>query len=121
MRAARAIPSALLLAALAAAGCVDRRFVIESNVPNAQVYIDNRPVGAAPVNAPFDYYGYYNVTLVHPDFATTNKRMRSPGAVVRLPAVRLFRRGPVALPRRGRPPVLLQAGAGADGAEQRAH
>jgi hypothetical protein len=61
--------------AVAAAGCVDRKFVIESNVPNAQVYIDNKPVGAAPAYAPFEYYGHYTVTLVHPGYETLVKRV----------------------------------------------
>ncbi len=77
MRTARAIPAAALAAATTlAAGCVERRFVIESNVPNAQVYIDDRPIGAAPADDKFDYYGYYNVTLVHPNFAPVKKRVR---------------------------------------------
>ena len=65
------------LAALAATGCggVNRRFVIESNVPSAQVYIDNRPAGAAPAHTPFEYYGYYNVTLVHPEYRTETRRV----------------------------------------------
>ena len=63
------------LAVLGAAGCVDRRFVVESNVPNAQVFIDNQPIGAAPAYAPFEYYGYYTVTLVHPGFVTETQRI----------------------------------------------
>lgn len=65
------------LAVLASSGCggVNRRFVIESNVPNAQVYVDNKPIGAAPAHASFEYYGYYNITLVHPDYHTENKRV----------------------------------------------
>jgi hypothetical protein len=66
---------AAALAVLAASGCVDRRFVIESNVPNAQVYIDNTPVGAAPAYAGFEYYGYYTVTLVHPGYETQSHRV----------------------------------------------
>lgn len=65
----------ILLAGLAAAGCVERRFVISSNVPNAQVYIDNKPVGAAPAYSPFEYYGFYTVTLVHPGYQTVTKRV----------------------------------------------
>ena len=76
MRSGRAMIAVGITTALLCAGCVDRRFIIESNVPNAQVYIDNKPVGAAPADLPFDYYGYYNVTLVHPDFAPLNKRVR---------------------------------------------
>jgi hypothetical protein len=64
-------------AVLFATGCgqVNRRFVVESNVPTAQVYIDEKPVGAAPAHAPFEYYGYYTVRLVHPDYETVTKRV----------------------------------------------
>lgn len=65
----------LFAAAIAAAGCVERRFVIESNIPNARVYVDNKPVGAAPAYAPFEYYGYYNITLVHPGYETVQRRV----------------------------------------------
>jgi hypothetical protein len=75
MTTVRAVRLAVVLAGLAAAGCVDRRFVIESNVPNAQVYIDNKPIGAAPAHAPFDYYGHYNITLVHPGFQPVTQRV----------------------------------------------
>lgn len=78
MTTARPFRWAVLVAAVASAGCggVNRRFVIESNVPNAQVYIDNRPIGSAPAHAPFEYYGYYTVTLVHPGYETYSKRIR---------------------------------------------
>jgi hypothetical protein len=66
----------ILLCGLSAAGCVERRFVIESNVPNAQVYIDNKPVGAAPAYAPFEYYGYHNVTVVHPGYQSVTQRIK---------------------------------------------
>lgn len=56
-------------------GCVDRRFVIDSNIPNAQVYIDNRPIGAAPAYSSFEYYGHYNITLVEPGYETINQRV----------------------------------------------
>lgn len=78
MSMARTVRLAGLLAvplAAPAAGCVDRKFVVESNVPNAQVYVDNRPVGAAPAYVPFEYYGYYTVTLVHPGYETVVKRV----------------------------------------------
>lgn len=73
----RALRWAVLLAALAATGCggVSRRFVIESNVPNAQVYIDDKPVGPAPAHAQFEYYGYYTVTLVHPGYEPVRHRV----------------------------------------------
>ena len=75
MTTGRTVRVAAMLAGLACAGCVDRRFVIESNVPNAQVYIDDKPVGAAPAHTPFEYYGYYTVTLVHPGYETLTRRV----------------------------------------------
>lgn len=75
MTTARTVRLAAALVGMAAAGCVDRRFVIESNVPNAQVYIDNRSIGAAPAHSPFEYYGYYTVKLVHPGYETLEKRI----------------------------------------------
>jgi hypothetical protein len=65
------------LVVLAGSGCggVNRRFVIESNVPHAQVYINNRPIGAAPAHATFEYYGYYNIELVHPDYQRETHRV----------------------------------------------
>ncbi len=65
----------LLAAVLAGTGCVDRKFIIESNVPNAQVYVDDRPAGPAPAYVPFEYYGYYTVTLVHPGYESVTKRV----------------------------------------------
>ena len=66
----RILSLAAVFAGLAAVGCVDRRFVIESNVPNAQVYIDNKSIGAAPAHTPFEYYGNYNFMLVEPGYET---------------------------------------------------
>lgn len=70
-----AVRVAVVFALLVATGCVDRRFIIESNVPNAQVYIDNQPVGAAPAHASFEYYGYYNITIIQPGYETINQRV----------------------------------------------
>src|SRR5262245_19015196 len=66
---------AVVLTGLTLTGCVDRRFVDESNVPTAQVYIDNKPVGAAPAHSPFEYYGHYTFTLVHPGYETLTQRV----------------------------------------------
>ena len=77
MTTARTVRLAGLLAVLAATGCrgVDRKFVIESNVPNAQVYIDDKSVGAAPAYASFDYYGNYTIRVVHPGYESIVKRV----------------------------------------------
>ena len=66
------------LALLAAVGCVDRRFVVETNVPNAQVFIDDRPIGAAPAFTQFDYYGFYTIKIVHPGYETLVVRQHVP-------------------------------------------
>ncbi len=76
MMTVRTVRLAGVLAVVACAGCVDRKFVIESNVPNAQVYIDNKPIGAAPAYSRFDYYGNYTITVVHPGYETVVKRQR---------------------------------------------
>jgi len=60
---------------LASCGCVERRFVIEANIPNAQVYINEQPIGAAPAHTPFEYYGYYTITLSHPGYETLRQRI----------------------------------------------
>ena len=61
----------LALAALAGlSGCVDRRFVIESDPPGAVVYVNNKYVGATPVDLPFTYYGKYRFTFVADGYET---------------------------------------------------
>ncbi len=75
MNTGRTVCIAVLGVLLACTGCVDRRFVIESNVPNAQVYIDNQPIGAAPAHTPFEYYGDYTVTIVQPGYETLEQRV----------------------------------------------
>jgi hypothetical protein len=75
MSSARTFHLAGLVVVLGCVGCVDRKFVIESNVPNAQVYIDNKSVGAAPAYVPFEYYGNYTITVVHPGYETIVKRV----------------------------------------------
>jgi PEGA domain len=61
----------LLLAAVApvtAAGCVERRFVIETNVPGAEVYVNNQPTGPSPADARWEYPGKYEFRAVAQGF-----------------------------------------------------
>ncbi len=62
----RAHPFALLAAALCflVAGCVERRVVIRSNPPGAQVYVDDHDVGITPVSISTIYYGNRKIRLV---------------------------------------------------------
>jgi hypothetical protein len=64
------LAAALVLFAAASAGCVDRRFVIESDPPGAMVYVNNRPVGATPVDQSFTYYGKYRFVFVRDGYET---------------------------------------------------
>jgi hypothetical protein len=52
------------------AGCVERRFVINSDPPGAIVYQNGQALGKAPADNHFLYYGNYHFTLVHPGFQT---------------------------------------------------
>jgi hypothetical protein len=60
----------LLLAAGLAGGCVERKFVIETDPPNALVLVNNQPLGPSPADGSFVYYGKYNFTLLSPGFET---------------------------------------------------
>lgn len=51
-------------------GCVERRFVVESNPAGAMVFVNNQPYGPTPVDIPFIYYGTYDITLVKDGFQT---------------------------------------------------
>ncbi|MFO0826312.1 MAG: PEGA domain-containing protein [Gemmataceae bacterium] len=75
MMTGRTLRIVTILGVFACTGCVERRFIIESNVPNAQVFIDDQPIGAAPAHSSFEYYGHYTVTLVHPGYETVSKRV----------------------------------------------
>jgi hypothetical protein len=58
------LPAIGLIALTSLTGCVERRFVIESNVPGAQVYVNNVPVGPSPADARWDYAGKYEFRVV---------------------------------------------------------
>lgn len=53
----RTVLAALLLAAAALPGCVHRKLMIRSDPPGAAVYLNGAPVGTAPVEVPFSFYG----------------------------------------------------------------
>jgi hypothetical protein len=49
-------------------GCVDRRFVVTTNVPGAQVAIDGRTIGPSPADATYDYAGWYEFRANAPGY-----------------------------------------------------
>jgi hypothetical protein len=52
------------------AGCVERRFVINSDPQGAIVFENEQPLGAAPADNHFVYYGRYRFTLVKDGYET---------------------------------------------------
>jgi hypothetical protein len=68
------------VSAAALSGCVERRFIIESNPPGALVYVDGQQKGATPLELPFDNYGKHEFTLVKEGFETKayTQRIRMP-------------------------------------------
>jgi hypothetical protein len=51
-------------------GCVERRFVVNSDPPGALVLRNGKPIGFAPADDHFVYYGTYHFTLIKDGYAT---------------------------------------------------
>jgi hypothetical protein len=52
----------------AATGCLDRRFVVETNAPGAQVFVNGRPIGPSPADTGWEYPGRYEFRVVAPGY-----------------------------------------------------
>ncbi|MCZ2342952.1 MAG: PEGA domain-containing protein [Bacteroidales bacterium] len=77
MRTGRGVLVAGLVLTLGlATGCVDRRFVVESNVPGAQIYVDGKPIGPAPADAWYTYPGVYEFKAVAPNYQPLKQQVR---------------------------------------------
>jgi len=66
----RAVLGGVLLLTAGLTGCVERRFVIESDPPGALVLMNGQPLGATPVDGHFLFYGDYNFTLIKDGYET---------------------------------------------------
>jgi hypothetical protein len=81
---ARPVPSpgrlvaVVALLAVVAAGCVQRRMTIRSSPPGAFVYVDDYPIGTAPVSHDFVYYGTRKIRLVKDGYETLTVRQPFP-------------------------------------------
>jgi hypothetical protein len=62
-------------------GCVERRFVVETDPPGAMVQVNGRPLGITPVDGRFDYYGTYHFTIIHEDTGTLQVDQKVPAPV----------------------------------------
>src|SRR5713101_9551573 len=79
-----------MMCAFALSGCVERRFIIESNPPGAIVYMDGQQKGATPLELPFDYYGWHEFTLVKEGYETKTYRARAPAPWFQWPPLDFF-------------------------------
>jgi len=63
-----------------ATGCVERSYLITTDPPGAIVYENDHPIGAAPVDRPFVYYGKYRYTIVRDGCQTlvVDENLRAP-------------------------------------------
>ena len=69
MATVRTLRFLLIIAAVAAGtGCIDRRFVVESNVPGAQIFVNGRPIGPSPADTGWEYPGRYEFRAVAPGY-----------------------------------------------------
>jgi len=59
-----------VLACASLSGCVERRFVIESLPPGAQVLRNGQSIGFTPADDSFVYYGKYDFTLIAAGYET---------------------------------------------------
>jgi hypothetical protein len=69
---------AVIVIALAAVGCVQRRMTIRSNPPGAVVYVDDYEIGNTPVSTDFVYYGVRKIRLVKDGYETLTVRQPFP-------------------------------------------
>jgi hypothetical protein len=60
------------------AGCVDRRYVVTTDPPGAIVLRNYQPIGAAPADDHFVYYGTYHFTLIKDGYATLQVDQKIP-------------------------------------------
>jgi hypothetical protein len=70
----RAMLVLVVVASLGVCGCVQRRFLVESDPPGAFVYLNGQLLGATPCETPFVYYGAYDLVLVKDGFKTMKVR-----------------------------------------------
>jgi hypothetical protein len=63
-RAGRLLVATAAISLIATAGCVERRYTIRTNPPNAQVWVNGEELGPAPQSRSFNYYGPREIVLI---------------------------------------------------------
>ena len=71
---------ALLVALLVLGACVERRLLVRTDPPGAEVTVNGDRVGRSPVRLPFDHYGKFLVEVEKPGYEPAEKvvELRSP-------------------------------------------
>jgi hypothetical protein len=63
--------STMLVIAATTTGCVERRYIVETDQPFTVVLVNNQQLGGqSPADGAFDYYGKYRFTLIKDGFQT---------------------------------------------------
>jgi hypothetical protein len=72
--------TALLLLAITASGCVERKLTINTIPQGGLVTLNDEEVGVAPVTVAFNWYGDYNVRVGKEGFETlnTHRELKAP-------------------------------------------
>ncbi len=71
-------------------GCVERRFVVTTDPPGALVMRNNAPIGFAPADDHFVYYGNYHFTLIKDGYETQQIDQKIPAPWYEYPPFDFF-------------------------------
>jgi hypothetical protein len=71
-------------------GCVERRFVVTTDPPGALVLRNNAPIGFAPADDHFVYYGNYHFTLIKDGYETQQVDQKIPAPWYQYPPFDFF-------------------------------
>jgi hypothetical protein len=87
-----ALLASLLAAAASLAGCgMQRALVIDSDPAQAQVWVDGKHRGTAPVRVPFVHPGTFHVRLEKPGYVSTAEDVTIPSSMADYPVLDLPR------------------------------
>jgi len=81
---------AILLVAGASAGCVTRKYTINSDPQGATVYRNGQMIGSTPVDDYFVYYGKYQFTLVKEGFEPLTVEQKIGAPWYEIPGIDFF-------------------------------
>jgi hypothetical protein len=87
----KALGYGVLIGAALLTGCVDRRFVIETDPPGAVVLRNGKPLGGpSPSDDQFDFYGIYHFTIFKDGYETLQVDQNIPSPWYEYPGIDFF-------------------------------